>query len=242
MQVNVQARVEQSREHGQRRVLQAVAREPGRDERVVVRPDRAVVVRHRVVARFAGRERADAPAGEARSDDSSVRRPAAPRVRPRDAGEQRHGRRSTRARARRFSPSSASAYVPSRSDSRTRSSKRARSASAFADHVGRRVPARPAARASQRRAAPRGVDVALDLAERDRPLGEPAVGVKDRVVRVLPALMHEAVRRLARVLDEAVAVEVAVALDPVERGAECRPEALDERRGRRCARSTRRPA
>ena len=41
-----------------------VAREPGRDQRVVVRPDRADVVADRVVAALAARHRAHAPAGE----------------------------------------------------------------------------------------------------------------------------------------------------------------------------------
>ena len=37
------------------------------------------------------------------------------------------------------------------------------------------------------------VDVALHLAQRDRRLGQRAVGMEHRVVRVLPALLHEAV-------------------------------------------------
>ncbi len=46
------------------RMLQAVAREAERDQRVVVRPDRTVMVGHRVVARLAFGDRADAPARE----------------------------------------------------------------------------------------------------------------------------------------------------------------------------------
>jgi hypothetical protein len=38
----------------------------------------------------------------------------------------------------------------------------------------------------------RGIDVALDLRERDRWNGKPAVRVRDRVVRILPALVHQA--------------------------------------------------
>src|SRR5439155_12971164 len=43
------------------RMLQAVAREAERDQRIVVRPDRSVVIGHRVVADFAPRDGADAP-------------------------------------------------------------------------------------------------------------------------------------------------------------------------------------
>src|SRR5207237_8922574 len=60
-------------------------------------------------------------------------------------------------------------------------------------------------------------DVPLHLARRDRRLGEPAVGVALRVARVLPRLVLEPVRRSALVLDESVAVAVAVAVDPLER-------------------------
>ena len=73
---------------------------------------------------------------------------------------------------------------------------------------------RPQTSRGQPRAAPlRVVGVALDLAGRDRRLGEPAVGEDDRVPGVLPALVARGpfsrLRRL--VLDVAVAVEVAVA-------------------------------
>ena len=70
--------------------LEAVAREAQRDQRVVVRPDRAVVIGHRVVARLAHGDGADAPAGE--DIGAAAARGDAPRaVRPRDAGEQAHG-------------------------------------------------------------------------------------------------------------------------------------------------------
>ena len=45
------------------RLVVAVAREAGGDQRVVVRPDRSGVVAERVVAGLARAERADAPAG-----------------------------------------------------------------------------------------------------------------------------------------------------------------------------------
>src|SRR5258708_559355 len=57
-------------------------------------------------------------------------------------------------------------------------------------------------RGQLRRASPRGVGVALHLAERDGPLGKRAVGMKDGVVRILPSLLHEAVLAVARVLEK----------------------------------------
>ena len=61
------------------------------------------------------------------------------------------------------------------------------------------------------------------------PRRQRAVGVEDGVVGVLPALVHQAVGRLPLVLDEAVAVAVAVAVDPAQGGLDVGPERLDER-------------
>src|SRR3972149_4221494 len=55
------ARLEQPFDDRRRPLAHAVASEALRDERAVVRPDRTVVVAHRVVRRIAARERADAP-------------------------------------------------------------------------------------------------------------------------------------------------------------------------------------
>ena len=59
--------------------------------------------------------------------------------------------------------------------------------------------------------------VALDLHERDGPGERLAFVVGDAVRGVLPALCHEPVWRAALVLDKAVAVEIGVAVDPLER-------------------------
>ena len=72
--------------------------------------------------------------------------------------------------------------------------------------------------------APGGVGVGLHLDQRDRAAGERAVGVEDRVVAVLPALVDQAVGVLPAVLDEAVAVAVAVDLDPGQRRLDVGPE------------------
>ena len=54
-----------------------------------------------------------------------------------------------------------------------------------------------------------GKHVALNLGERDRAFGGAAVGMEDRVVGVLPALVGEALLGLAAVFDEAIPVGIA---------------------------------
>ena len=88
---------------------------------------------------------------------------------------------------------------------------------------------RVAQRARQQRGrAPRLVDVALHLAQRDRWLGQAPVGMEHRVLRVFPALLYQAFVAAPAVFDEAVAVEVAVAVDPLQRQQHLRPDAADE--------------
>src|ERR1044071_8643488 len=93
---------------------------------------------------------------------------------------------------------------------------------------------------SQRRVAPglarqlpdallRVVDVALDPAGRDRRRREAAVAEPLRVPRVLPGLVRQPARRPPLVLDEAVAIAVAVLVDPRKRGERRHPERLDQR-------------
>ena len=80
-----------------------------------------------------------------------------------------------------------------------------------------------------RAASLRVVDVALDLAHGARRRRERAVAVDDRGVRVLPALVVEPRLRVpALVLDVAIAVEVAVAVDPLEPRARLALEAPHE--------------
>ena len=78
------------------------------------------------------------------------------------------------------------------------------------------------------RTQPRVVRVALQLAGRDRRLRHPAVAEADRVARVLPSLVVEADRRALYVLDVAVAVEVGVACDPLDRAPRRRLELAHE--------------
>src|SRR5260221_5311132 len=51
----------------------------------------------------------------------------------------------------------------------------------------------------------RRIDVALNLAQRDRALGQMAVGMKDGVVRVFPALGSQARRGAPAIFDKTVA-------------------------------------
>ena len=52
--------------------------------------------------------------------------------------------------------------------------------------------------------------------------------MEDRVLRVFPALLHQAFGAAARVFDEAVAVAIAVALDPFQRVQDIRPDRANE--------------
>ena len=172
------------------RALQPVAREPERDQRVVVRPDRAVVIRHRIVARLAARDGADAPAREELRAEQVVR-DLGRALRPRDAGEQhlpgiRGARRGTAACRRR-----ARAHRCSISGHQNAASKRSRELCGLRVRACAPARSRPSCRAQRAATLLGGIDVALHLGERDRPFGEPAVGVEDRVVRILPALVGE---------------------------------------------------
>jgi hypothetical protein len=85
---------------------------------------------------------------------------------------------------------------------------------AFAPRLGRAV---PAGVREFRASEVRRVHVALHLAERDRGLGDPSGRVVDPVEGILPALVGQAAVGAALVLDEAVAVAIAVPLDPGQR-------------------------
>src|SRR5438093_669916 len=58
------ARLEDALDDGGGLLAVTVARESVRDEGVVVRPHRSVVIAHRIERRIAARQRADPPAGE----------------------------------------------------------------------------------------------------------------------------------------------------------------------------------
>src|SRR5690606_11178352 len=62
VEVEEEARIQQRGEDAGSLFVEAVSGEPRRDEGVVVRPDRTIVVRHRVVARLAGGHGPNSPA------------------------------------------------------------------------------------------------------------------------------------------------------------------------------------
>jgi hypothetical protein len=66
----------------------------------------------------------------------------------------------------------------------------------------------------------------LYLSQRDRPFGETADGVHDRVVRVLPALGHQPLRRAALEFHEAALTPVTPAIDPRQRRVDGKTEQL----------------
>src|SRR6476646_4073048 len=73
-----------------------------------------------------------------------------------------------------------------------------------------------------------GVDVTLHLTKRDGPVGQCAVGVEDRVDGILPALVREPLWRVPAVLDEAIAVGIAGAGDPIQGRFDMRPKRSQE--------------
>ena len=203
-----------------------------------MRPDRARVVADRVVAGLVGGVRPDPPAARTSPGPSAGRRRRGrgPATRSRTRGT---GRRSSRSRR----PGASRRRGPSRSSAgprpRSASSKRRRRTSA-SDR---------AAPASVVLAADRGEvgdpplrveDVALDLGERDRRSSRRAP-FRSRIASpesFQPWLSRPA-GRASLVLDEAVAVAVAVPVDPVERARARSARAGRRTPGRRSSRRSR---
>src|SRR5262249_1219848 len=73
------------------------------------------------------------------------------------------------------------------------------------------------------------IDVGLRFDERDGRDGERAVGVDDRIARILPTLVAQPFFCLAQVFDVTIAVEVAIARDPVERRLDIPLDLVEER-------------
>src|ERR671912_2378489 len=214
----MRGRAEQALVHACRSRLEAVAGEAKADDRIVVRPHRAVVIRHRVIASLALGDRADPPPAERLPAHQGLSRAAGP-LWIGDPGKQRV------AGVGGANPAGPLRAVESkRVGPDVRAPERLLKPIAhilrFAAEPQRKLPkAEPGGH--RRKGALGGVDVALDLAQRDRSLGERAVGVEDGVVGVLPSLIGEAAFRLAVVLDEAVSITVAMLVDP----SQCRLDA-----------------
>src|SRR5690606_31747949 len=72
-------------------------------------------------------------------------------------------------------------------------------------------------------AALRLVDIALHFAQRDAALGPASVGMKDGIDGILPALIDEPAIARALIFDEAIAIAVAIPVDPGKRRLDIRP-------------------
>ena len=109
--------VEQSRQHTKRKILVCTSQRAKGDQRVIVRPYRAVVIRHRVIASLARYQSPDTPSGIKRrrqeSPASLTERYCASVAIPEKETLPRVGARTPHCR---FSPSSAKANIESSSD------------------------------------------------------------------------------------------------------------------------------
>jgi hypothetical protein len=79
----------------------------------------------------------------------------------------------------------------------------------------------------QRSVALGAVDVGLHFAQGDGSLSHAAIVMKDRILGVLPSLIGQSFLGLPMVFDEAVAVPIAVGVDPAQRGLGVGPQSLD---------------
>ena len=127
-----------------------------------------------------------------------------------------------------FSPSSASAKKPPRSSTQNALSNAARSSAASRSSRSASSRLAPDVARDLGQTELRVVHVALHLDGSDRRVGEASVVEALRVAGVLPRLVGQAAVRPPRVLDEAVPVEVAVAVDPLEREHGRLPQPPDE--------------
>ena len=169
----------------------------------------------------------------------SARRPAGA-FRLGDAAEQAVAAFEVRTRQGRLPPSSASAYVPS-SSHQNASSNRVPQRSARA----RQLTARSVDRRARRQpggAAPRRIRVALHFAEGDRRSASvPSAWKTESYESFQPCCTSPLALRRAYSRKPSPSA-IAVAVHPLSAASMCGQSSIDERRGRRCARSRRRRA
>ena len=165
----------------------AVAGQTRDDQRVLVRPDGARVIPERVVAALAlpsvrtpQPENSSSPSRRSAVAVARSHRGAPPQQ-VADVGGQRRRPAASRRRAR----AHGSRARASRSPAHRRAARRPRPPGAGEHAVVPDLPRQP------RAPAPRVVDVALNLAGRDRPARERPVGELHRVPAVLPALVDQ---------------------------------------------------
>src|SRR5204862_5568903 len=204
--------------------LVAVARHPRRGERGVVRPDRAVLVTHRVVMLRPRAPRAYAPAAREVGLAEAARGGAAVRVRCGAGPEPVPGVRND------VGDEALAAVERLRIKGPVRHPERA--LEFLSDLLGASGelggPRRVALRDDLGERAHRLDRIRLHLDRRHRALGTLALRVQVAVAGVLPDLVGDPGRSLALELDEEVAVEIAALFHPFERGADVRLAFSDE--------------
>src|SRR5262249_30308363 len=181
--------------------LMAIAGKAERDQSVVMRPDRAVVIRHRIVARLAPGNGADAPSREELRGQQH-RGDLASMLRPCDAAEQDLPGIGAAHQARRLG-----------AIERKRVGAEIVGPEACLELRGEldglrleltRVLAAPDLRSTARQRLFRRVDVALHLGKRDWSFRQAAIRVENGVEGILPALVDEPAYGGAMIFDEAV--------------------------------------
>ena len=78
------------------------------------------------------------------------------------------------------------------------------------------------------RCLPGAIDIGLHFGERDRPARDAAIGMEDAVMAVLPALILQALIGQPAIFDKAVAIPVAMLVDPGERSLDLRHDAVQK--------------
>ena len=219
-QVHIGRGVEQALEDVLDRMHQTVARQPERDQRVVVRPDRPVMIGHRIVAGLAERNGANAPTGE-EMRPHQIGRDAPRAVVAYHAAEQqmagiRGAHRAGLLLAVKRQRVGAELLAPECLLETLR-----QLPGLDLEPMRDLAPAEPL-RATRRQPLG-GEHIALHLGQRDIAFGQRAVGMEDRVEGILPALVAQPLVGRALIFDKAVAVGVAGAIDPAQRGFDRRP-------------------
>jgi hypothetical protein len=80
-----------------------------------------------------------------------------------------------------------------------------------------------------RGAAFRRIDIPLHFAQRDGSVRHRPIGMKHRIPGILPPLLHQPFKRVSSVFDEAIAIDIAVPVDPPQGQLDVGPDGLDQR-------------
>src|SRR5262245_3606567 len=217
--------VEQALEDALDRTPEPVAGQAERNQRIVMRPDRAVVIGHRIVARFGIGDGANAPSGEELRPQQAVGYLDRP-IGLGNAGEQDlTGIRAADAAGLLLAVERERVGLELLAPEACVES--LRQLMGFSLEATRAlVPPQPFGATCQHLL--RAIDVALHLRKRDRPLRQAAVGVENRILGIFPALVGETALGRAVVFEKAVAIGISGAVDPGERGLDRGPQLHDD--------------